>query len=319
VLANARRLQEECRTRELFVAHRLTRPPQPDESKDLTEFFHTEGADVLACETCGLLARNEHEPPPAQEYSEDEYDPAVMEHQYPRYLEAFRKKENPYRNLLPRGSRVLEIGSHYGAFLQVAGEWGWKAEGVDPGKDTSRFAQSKGFTVHVAALEDCSFPAEHFDGVFIWNCFEQIEDPRPTLVVCRGVLKRNGLLAVRTPDGQFYALCERLLSDAEVRPEAKDFLLRAMGYNNLLGFPYLYGHSRATLRRLIQPYGFEMQGTLSSELLTFPLPENPHWVDREEREISAGLRLLENSVLIDQSGPSIGPWVEAWFRATAAS
>ncbi len=35
--------------------------------------------------------RNEHEPPPAETYSEDGYDLSVMEHLYPRYVEAFRR------------------------------------------------------------------------------------------------------------------------------------------------------------------------------------------------------------------------------------
>jgi 2-polyprenyl-3-methyl-5-hydroxy-6-metoxy-1,4-benzoquinol methylase len=315
VIANAQRLRDECRLRERFVEGRLTRHANPDELKDLTDFFHTEKADLLACERCGLLVRDLHEPPAAQEYSEDEYGEGVMEHQYPHYVEAFRKKENPFRGLLSRGARVLEVGSHYGAFLQVASEWGWQAEGVDPGKDTSRFAKSKGFTVHVATLEDCRFRDEQFDAVFIWNCFEQIEDPRPTLAASRRILKMHGLLTVRTPDGQFYAMCERLLQNANVTAESKEFVLRAMGYNNLLAFPYRYGHGRDTLRRLIAPYGFRFCGALSSELLTFPLPENPNWVEQEERQISSELKLLAKSVLRDRSGSSTGPWVETWFRA----
>jgi SAM-dependent methyltransferase len=315
VVADVQRLREECKIRNRFVARRLTRPADANELKDLTDFFHTEQADLLACETCGLLVRDEHEPPPAQQYSEDEYDASVMEHQYPDYVEAFRKKENPYRDLLPRGARVVEVGSHYGAFLKVAAEWGWQAEGVDPGKDTSRFARSKGLTVHVATLETCRFAPAAFDAIFIWNCFEQIDDPKPTLAECRRILKQGGMLTVRTPDGLFYTICEKLLCAPDVKPEAKDFLLRAMGYNNLLGFPYLYGYSRATLERLISPHGFHLGGVLSSELITFPLPENPGWVEQEEREISSELRMLANSVLRDRAGTSTGPWVEAWFRA----
>lgn len=315
VLANAQRLRDECQLRANFVARRLTRPADVDELKDLTDFFHAEQADLLACEACGLLVREEQEPPPAQEYSEDQYDSSVMEHQYPAYVDAFRKKANPYRGLLPGGARVLEIGSHYGAFLQVAAEWGWRAEGVDPGKDTSCFARSKGFTVHVATLEECRFPENHFDAVFIWNCFEQMEDAKPTLTASRRVLKPNALLTVRTPDGLFYDLCERLLTDSAVDSEAKEFVVRAMGYNNLLGFPYRYGYSRATLEQLVGPFGFRFGGALPSELITFPLPEKPCWVEQEEREISDELEMLANSVLRDRSGTSAGPWVEVWFRA----
>jgi hypothetical protein len=227
----------------------------------------------------------------------------------------FAKKENPYRLLLPEGAYVLEIGSHYGAFLQVAREWGWIAEGVDPGKDTSRFAASKGFTVRNVAAEDAALPDATFSGVFIWNCFEQIEQPQKPLAVCRRALRSGGLLTVRTPNGKFYSLCQQLLHDDSTGTAEKDFLLRVMGYNNLLGFPYLYGYSSETLTRLISASGFRYEGALNSELLTFPLPEDPDWVRQEERDINKGVRLLTNSVLADGSGRLIGPWIELWFRA----
>lgn len=317
-IASAERLELECRIREQFVAARLTRPANPDELKDLTDFFHTGKADVLGCRGCTLLVRRKHEQPPAQDYSQDEYDPRVMERLYPKYLDAFRKKANPYRALLPAQARVLEVGSHYGAFLETAAEWGWRAEGVDPGKDTSRFARSKGFTVHQIAIEECEFPPDTFDGVFIWNCFEQIEDPKSTLEICRRILKPGGLFTVRTPNGRFYSDCQQLLRDAEVQDEAREFLQRAMGYNNLLGFPYQYGHNPATLERLISAYGFRCQDFLNSELLVFPLPEDPAWVKREERAINSEIRLLANSNLADGTGTFTGPWVEVWFRAADA-
>jgi 2-polyprenyl-3-methyl-5-hydroxy-6-metoxy-1,4-benzoquinol methylase len=315
VAVPAERLEAECRTREEFVRGRLTRPARPEELKDLTNFFHGEKADLLECRHCTLLVRNEHEPPPAQEYSEDTYDPGLMERLYPRYLDAFRGKEQPYRSLLPHGAKILEVGSHYGAFLQTATEWGWRAEGVDVGKDTSRFAKSKGFTVHTAALEECQFADQSFDGVFIWNCFEQIDDPKPTLQACRRVLKSNGVLVVRTPNGLFYSICQRLLQGPELQNGAKEFLLEALGYNNLLGFPYLYGHSRGTLERLIEPYGFDFSGVINSELLTLPLPQNPPWVEQEERAINTEMRFLANSVIAARSGAMTGPWIELWFRA----
>jgi len=314
VAASAERLEEECRIREAFVRERLAQPVQPEELKDLTDFFHGEQADLLECCGCTLLIRKEHEPPPAEEYSEDTYDPGLMERLYPRYVDAFRAKEEPYRGLLPSGARILEVGSHYGAFLQTATEWGWQAEGVDVGKDTSRFARSKGFTVHAAALEECRFPDASFDGVFIWNCFEQIEKPQSTLEACRRILKDKGVLVVRTPNGLFYSICQALLRDPGLRDEAKEFLLEALGYNNLLGFPYLYGHNRGTLERLIEPYGFRFSGVLNSELLTLPLPQNTAWVEHQERSINTEMRMLANSIIADSSGVATGPWVEMWFR-----
>jgi 2-polyprenyl-3-methyl-5-hydroxy-6-metoxy-1,4-benzoquinol methylase len=318
-LVPSTKIDEECRERERFVKDRLARPASGDELKDLTEFFHQGNADILACAECKLLVRDEHEPPPAETYSEDEYDPSVMERLYPRYLEAFRRKEKPYRRLLPEGARILEVGSHYGAFLQSAQEWGWRAEGVDVGKDTSRFARSKGFIVHSKEITECRFPEQSFDAVFIWNCFEQIPDPRPTLAECRRILKPDGVLTVRTPNGLFYALCQKLLAQRDLRSGAAEFLTNAMCYNNLLGFPYLYGYSAASLERLVEQFGFLSAGMLNSELITLPLPESPDWVEQEEREISNEARMLARSLLADRDGVLTGPWIEVWFRSGIAN
>jgi len=191
-IVSAELLREECRMREKFVQKRLTRPATDEELKDLTNFFHGETAHMEECTNCGLLVRREHDAPPAEDYSNDEYDPQAIENVYPQYLEAFRAKQNTYRGLLQSGARVVEVGSHYGAFLQTATEWGWEAEGVDVGDDTSRFAKSKGFTVHHAALDECRFATGTFAAVFIWNCYEQMDDPKPTLAEARRLLNAGG-------------------------------------------------------------------------------------------------------------------------------
>lgn len=318
-LASAGRLDEECRVRAAFVAQRLTHPVSPAETKDLTDFFHTEKAEIDECKTCSLLVRTEYERPPAEDYSQDEYDPAVIDREYPEYVTEFRRKEIPYRDLLPPTARVLEVGSHYGAFVQVAAEWGWRAEGVDVGKDTSSFASSKGFVVHNLEVQNAGFPDGAFDGVFIWNCFEQIEQPQSVLQACARILKPGGLFTVRTPNGLFYSLCQLLLGDANVNPESKQFVIDAMGYNNLLGFPYLYGHNRATLQRQIEPYGFGVEGFLNSELLTLPVPDKSPAVKEEERAINTEMRMLANSIIADNAGALAGPWIEVWFRRQSDS
>jgi SAM-dependent methyltransferase len=314
ILVPAERLESECRRRERFVSERLPRPASPGELKDLTEFFHQGKAEILDCLGCTLLVRKELEKPAEETYKEEAYDAAAIERIYPRYLHAFRSKADPFRSLLPAGARVLEIGSHYGAFLQVAGEWSWHAEGVDIGKDTSRFARSKGFTVHTKDVSECGFGDRTFDGVFVWNCFEQIREPMPVLEEARRILRPGGLLVLRTPNGVFYRVCQSLIGEAGMRPEAKDFLIEAMAYNNLLGFPYLFGYSEAVLERLAERSGFRREGMLNSELLTLPLPEDPDWVRREERVIADRITMLERFALRNDEETLIGPWIELWFR-----
>lgn len=315
-LVSAEVIEEECRIRERFIKHRLAHPVSREELKDLTNFFHGAKAEIAACSVCALLLRRELEGLEADMYSKEEYDLNAIEAVYPRYLAAFRAKEHPYRALLPAGARVVEIGSHYGAFLQTAREWGWKIEGVDIGEDTSRFARSRGFTVHRKELKDCGIPDASRDGVFIWNCFEQLPEPRVTLCEVKRVLKPGGLLVVRTPNGMFYSMCHVLIGASTLRSEAKELLMKAMAYNNLLGFPYLYGHSRTTLNRMIERFGFRFEDGLNSELITLPIPDSPEWVEQQEQRINDEIRMLSGSILQDTQGVLTGPWIEVWYRRT---
>ena len=307
-------LAREVEIRRQFIAERATKQLSAGERKDLTDFFHNEQADLLACESCGLLLRSERETPSAQSYSEDQYDAEAIEKIYPKYLRAFAAKEQPYRNLLPARADIVELGSHYGAFLETASKWGWNAIGVDIGEDSSRFARSHGFDVRSCELPECNFDSGSLDGLFIWNCFDQIENPRPVLKEAQRIVKPNGLLVIRTPNGLFYSHCQRLLGDKNLSPRASRFLVEAMAYNNLLGFPYQYGYSGAALRKLVEPFDFRCEGTLNSELLTLPLPEDQQWVIAEERAIQEGVQLLAHSVLRTQKGELTGPWIELWFR-----
>ena len=181
--------------------------PPREERKDLTDFAHGRPASILECGQCALLVRAEEQNDAIGRYVDDQYDAGVMEHLFPRYVEAFRGKEKPYRSLLDDGADVLEIGSHLGAFLKVAGEWGWKPVGIDVGQDTANFARSKDLVTYRGTLQDCSFPSAHFDAIFVWNCFEQIDEPHVLLTEIRRVLKPGGLLLLRTPNALFYRIC----------------------------------------------------------------------------------------------------------------
>ncbi len=281
----------------------------------MTDFFHQANADIHACQTCTLLVRQEREGNAAASYSEDSYAFDVIDQQYPRYLQAFRAKEQPYRSLLPPGhNSVIEVGSHYGAFLQTAAEWGWHAEGVDVGKETTAYARKRGFTVHSGELADAGLRTKSIDAIFVWNCFEQIADPHPLLTEARRVLRDGGLLVLRTPNGLFYRTARQMLHQRDVPEQRRKLLIDALGYNNLLGFPYLYGHSRETLAHLAGCHGFREEGSLNSTLITLPLPDPPAWVESEERQIDHATHLLEQS-LLERDGIMFGPWIETFYCA----
>ena len=237
---------QENRLRDEFVNGRLGRRPEAAESMDLTTFMHGGPARLLSCRACGMLLREEET---RAHYHNEVYDSDLMRHLYPRYLAAFRENEAQVRPLLRDGAEVLEVGSHLGSFLQASEEWGWRAVGLDIGASTSAFARGLGLSVMRLALEDYSPQSRRPDALFIWNCFEQLEDPAAALHKSHRVLDRWGLLTVRVPNTDFYRWHRRRLADP--------LALKILGYNNLLGFPYLHGYTPSALFKLLRGTGFQ--------------------------------------------------------------
>lgn len=265
------RIERENEIRESFVTERLGHRAEDPENMDLTKFMHGGPGRLLRCQCCGLLSRDEEV---RAHYEDDLYDPALMKHLYPRYVRAFEHKRELYRPLLREHAEVLEVGSHLGAFLQTAEEWGWRPTGLDIGAATSEFARRQGGTVKRVSLEDYWPRLRRPEAIFIWNCFEQVEDPGAMLRRARAMLARHGLLVVRVPNAAFY------LRERERRAGR-----RLLGYNNLLGFPYRFGYSRGSLQRVLAQSGFTPVALHESGLLTPPYPDLSRRIRQEWKNV----------------------------------
>ena len=218
--------------------------------RDVTSVLLGTPADILRCDACGILVRDDT--PDDEAFREDRYERAVLESLHAIHARAFRGKEADYRGLLRSGARIAEVGSYVGGFLLAAREWRWNAVGVDIGRDTSRFCRALGFDVSSRPLEECRFESGAFDAVFIWNCFEQLVAPRVSLAEARRILRRSGVLVLRVPDAGFYAQCRSLAP---------------LAYNGLLGWPHRFGFDAAALRRLAADHGFALRRVLRAPVI----------------------------------------------------
>src|ERR1700679_3496939 len=159
--------------------------------------------------------------------------------------------QTQYLPVLRYNAEVLELGSHLGAFLQTAEEWGWRPTGLDIGDSTCAFARKQGLSVKRLGLEDYSPKLRKPEAIFIWNCFEQLEDPSRTLHRSYRLLDKHGLLLVRVPNADFYREQRWRLRNLHSQTA-----LNLLGYNNLLGFPYLHRYTPATLHRFLRVHRF---------------------------------------------------------------
>jgi SAM-dependent methyltransferase len=298
-------VRSEIRMRSDFVFSRVPRNAPREELKDLTDFMHGFAAPLVSCATCGTLLRDEQDTRQAHDYEEDPNDTDLMRQVLPRYVTAFRNKRVAYEPLIRQHADVLELGSHLGAFLQVAEEWNWQPVALDVGRDTAAFARANGFKVRQELVEQSGLPTRAFDAVFIWNCFDQIPHPEATLAGVYRVLKPNGLLIIRVPNAVFYrALRNRLQSR---------FALRALAYNNLLGFPYLYGYTAESLNRLLLRRGFQELSAYNSELVTMPFADPTTKIATEQAKVSAAVARWSTKTTA-ATGHLTGPWIELVYR-----
>ena len=199
----------------------------------------------------------------------------------------------------------LEVGSYVGGFLEAARARGWRMEGVDVNEGASEFARSRGFRVRTGTLEELA-AGPRYRAVAIWNCFDQLAEPRAVVRAARERLLSGGLLAIRVPHGGCYAALRPLLT-GPLRWGARVVL----AHNNLLGFPYRHGFTPSSLGRLLREEGFRPVAVVGDTLAPIADRWTRGWAAREERAVKALLRRVRPVL------PA--PWFELYARVAPAS
>jgi SAM-dependent methyltransferase len=274
---------------------------------DRAEFTQDYVTDVVSCTGCGLVLRDQRPAAAAVEraYAADEYGAERLQALFEADLEASRAKLGSLRHYLPRRRApvVIEIGSFVGGFLAAAGEAGWTAIGVDPGREVTDFCRANGLSVHRSTADDAPIDAGSADAVAIWNTFDQLPDPRPTLRAARTWLRPGGILVLRVPNGAAFRRAMPMLRAR--RPGGP--LWAALAWNNLLGFPYLYGYARRPLDRLLEGAGFVRHALQPDTLVRLANQDTQRWAALEERVLKGLWRGIA------RARPDIAPWFNAYY------
>jgi SAM-dependent methyltransferase len=156
---------------------------------------------LFECLCCGLT-----QIPPASygtgvsDYYVDAEDTSYLEN-FPVKLRTFEKAYRKLTPFLPGGKlKFLDIGSYYGAFLQVLAAQGHTGCGLEPSKSAARYSQE--VLGHQVANELFSegrkFAGQEFDVVTSWDVIEHIEDPEKFLEEVGRVLGEGKLFAFST-------------------------------------------------------------------------------------------------------------------------
>src|SRR5690606_32201312 len=128
----------------------------------------------------------------------------VLESLFDNQRRACRSQARRLTRTLGRAGSGVELGSYVGAFLDAARAEGWRFRGLDINERVVAFAREHGLDAtlgDITSLDD----ATRYDAIAIWNTFEQLPDLRDAVCRAHSALRDGGLLALRVPNGGFYA------------------------------------------------------------------------------------------------------------------
>jgi hypothetical protein len=308
VVADADSVRREVELLWEFHGRRLRPGTPPEHLADRVAFSHAPPLRVVECRGCGLVYRNPRER--AHElramYAGDAAPPAdVLRALHETQRPMYDAPERRLREVLGRAGSVLEVGSYVGAFLGAAHDRGWSVEGLDVNEPVNEFVRSLGFRVTTGELAALA-PGRRHDAVAIWNTFDQLPDPGEAALRARALLTAGGVLAVRVPNGAFYARLRPLL-DTPLGPAAVTLLAHA----NLLTFPYRHGFTPRSLERLLDRVGLRVVRVVGDALVPIADRWTRPWAALEERAVKGGTRLAMRAL-----PRGAAPWIEVYARAT---
>lgn len=214
---------------------------------------------VVRCVRCGLVFSS---PRPVAEDIEEEYcrvEDLMYSLEIAGRLKTFnRNVRNLSRFSLP--GRLLDIGSSMGAFVHMARQNHWDAQGIEPslwcaGKAKELF----GLDIRQGTYKQAEGLGKDFDVVTMWDVIEHVDDPGAALRACHSILKPGGILALSTVDiGSYYA---RLMG------KRWPWLMKM----------HIYYFNRRIMRRYLETCGFQVLGmsvykhTISMRYLIYKL------------------------------------------------
>ena len=281
-VAGPEQIRDEAERLWEFYMRRLSPRTPPERLVDRVAFSQAPPWRVVRCRDCGLVYRNPVERPEELRatYADAPVDRDALDALHDAQTKTYHAQACRLASQLERRGTGLEVGSYVGAFLAAAREQGWKFEGLDVNPAVNAYARSRGFVVHDGDLERFAGAPRTFDAVAIWNTFDQLPDPRAALRASHSLLRPNGVLALRVPNGECYAHWRPRLNGAT---RSSRLALAVLAHNNLLTFPYRFGFTPHALTRLLRDVGFEPTTIVGDVLVPTADEWTRRWAALEER------------------------------------
>ena len=164
-----------------------------------TSAHHASHGRIVQCLVCGLVATNPKlSPGELSALYGDVVDQTYVDN-IPARIDTFEYNLNRVKKYFPGGARLLDVGSYYGVFLDVARKQGFKVKGLEPSRVASEFARSHyGMDVHNGTLDTFVNDSELFDVITSWDVMEHFYSPSHEIQAINRNLKIGGVFAYCT-------------------------------------------------------------------------------------------------------------------------
>lgn len=183
---------------------------------------------IVRCKDCDLIRVSPRLERPEEIYQgdaalyEQEFREVVYQgrphHRDPNYIAdvALIEKYQPT-------GKFLDVGAATGAFLRHARGKGWELTGVEPSPSLGSLAR-KWWGLHILEgfLETLGLPDKEYDVVTMTDVFEHIVNPKEVLGSVHRILKDDGIVFVKVPNG-LYNILKYRARKAMGRAQADDF------------------------------------------------------------------------------------------------
>jgi SAM-dependent methyltransferase len=223
-------------------------------SETYTTIDTDRGLGVVRCKACGLIYTNPRPKDAEQNYFGDAgvfYNEAalIFKGKRPHHRDGnYRYEVKQIRKVKPQG-RLLDVGTNMGFFLRIAREAGYETEGVEPSPALSQIAREQwGLKIHTCFLQDAPLQERSYDIITMIDVFEHVTRPKDILQKCASLIKDDGIVVVKVPNGDYNYFKMKLskMSGDHASRDIWDCCEHVAHYNY------------STFKKMIEQSGFEL-------------------------------------------------------------
>lgn len=105
----------------------------------------------------------------------------------------------PYNHPNPY-ALLVDVGCGKGDYLEKIQALGWKVMGIEPHPSAAEMSREKGVPVFEGTLHEAELAEASVDYITLMHVIEHVLDPLSLIKECLRVLKKGGVLVIRTPN-----------------------------------------------------------------------------------------------------------------------